>query len=151
MMILSRLFLIASASLFVSIVLATDSRSVEPEEVAVYRSPTCGCCSKWADHLESAGFRVQSHEVPDIHAIKRKYGVPQALSACHTALVGGYVIEGHVPASDIRRLLRERPPIVGLAVPGMPRGSPGMEAPIAESYEVLGFDREGRTSIFSRH
>ncbi len=117
----------------------------------VYKSPTCGCCTKWVDHLESEGFRIQAHDVSDIRGVKRQYGVLPALSACHTALVGGYVIEGHVPASDIRRLLRERPPVVGLAVPGMPRGSPGMEAPITESYEVLTFDRDGRTSIFSRH
>lgn len=120
-------------------------------EVAVFKTPSCGCCTKWAEHLRAAGFLVQVQEVPDLQAVKRQYGVPQKLSSCHTALVGPYVVEGHVPVADIRRLLQEAPKIVGLAVPGMPIGSPGMEGGTPERYEVLAFDAEGRTRVFARH
>lgn len=120
-------------------------------EVTVYKSPTCGCCVKWIDHLEENGFEVVSVDVPDTRETKRANDVPARLAACHTALVDGYVIEGHVPAADVARLLRERPPVRGLAVPGMPVGSPGMEGPEPEPYAVLAFDARGRTEIFSTH
>ena len=119
-------------------------------EVLVYKSPTCGCCEKWVEHLRSEGFAVQTHDVPDVTPIKLENGVAPELSACHTALVGGYVVEGHVPASDIRRLLAERPKVAGLAVPGMPVGSPGMEGPGAKPYEVLSFGEQG-IRVFSKH
>jgi hypothetical protein len=119
--------------------------------LTVYKSPTCGCCVKWIDHLEANGFSVKAVDVPDTAAIKHEHGVPAGLGACHTAIVDGYLIEGHVPASDVARLLRERPALKGLAVPGMPIGSPGMEGPGARGYVVLGFDDEGRTQVYSRH
>jgi hypothetical protein len=102
-------------------------------------------------HLRSNGFPVQAENVENLESIKRKHGVPSALEACHTALVGGYVVEGHVPADLIDRLLRERPPIAGIAVPGMPAGAPGMETAgrRPEPYQVIAFDRSGRTSIFA--
>ena len=119
-------------------------------EVQVYKSPTCGCCEKWVEHLRAAGFTVQAHDVPDVAPIKRENGISPELSSCHTAFVGGYVVEGHVPASDIRRLLAERPAIAGLAVPDMPIGSPGMEGPNPEAYEVLSFGAQG-VRVFSKH
>jgi len=119
--------------------------------VTVYKSPTCGCCVKWIDHLEGHGFTVEARDVRDTRALKQEHGVPSGLEACHTALIEGYVIEGHVPAEDIGRLLRERPPVAGLAVPGMPIGSPGMEGPRPEAYRVLSFDAVGHTEIFASH
>ncbi len=123
----------------------------EPVQVQVYKSPTCGCCGKWIDHLESHGFAVEAHDVKHVTPIKRSHGVPAKLVSCHTALVEGYVIEGHVPAEDVARLLEERPPVAGLAVPDMPIGSPGMEGPNPEPYRVYSFDGQGRTEVFSSH
>ena len=102
-------------------------------------------------HLRASGYPVKEENVPDVTPIKRRYGVPERLAACHTALVEGYVIEGHVPADLIDRLLRERPPAAGLAVPGMPAGSPGMESPgqASERYQVLIFDRSGKTEVYA--
>ena len=120
-------------------------------EVTVYKSPTCGCCTKWIAHLEANGFKVNAHDVADLTQVKREHGVRRELTSCHTALVDGYVIEGHVPAEDIQRLLQERPDVVGLAVPGMVMGSPGMEGPTSEPYNVLTFDREGNTTVFAKH
>ena len=120
-------------------------------EVTVYKSPTCGCCSKWIAHLEANGFKVNAHDVADLTQMKLEHGIRRELTACHTALVDGYVIEGHVPAEDIQHLLQERPDVVGLAVPGMPMGSPGMEGPTSEPYNVLTFDRDGNITVFAKH
>lgn len=120
-------------------------------EISVYKSPTCGCCSKWVRHLEANGFSVKSYDVKDVNSYKDRYGVPVSLGACHTAIVDGYVVEGHVPAADIRRLLAERPAIKGIAVPGMPAGSPGMEGPVTEKYDVLSFDAKGGIKTFASH
>jgi hypothetical protein len=122
-----------------------------PDEMTVYKSPTCSCCSKWVKHLEDHGFTVEAHDVPNLDSTKREAGVPRTLAACHTGFIGGYVIEGHVPAEDVKRLLEERPQVSGLAVPGMPIGSPGMEGPNPETYRVLSFDRQGRIEVFSSH
>ncbi len=124
--------------------------SADPAEVRVYKSPTCGCCSKWIDHLKQNGFSVRATDVPDVTPIKAENGLPRPLASCHTAFVGGYLVEGHVPAGDIRRLLRERPDVAGLAVPGMPIGSPGMEGPNPERYRVFSFGSDG-VSVFSTH
>ena len=115
----------------------------------VYKSPTCGCCSKWVEHVQAAGFRVIVHDTTNVSAVKQRYGVPASLTSCHTAVVEGYVIEGHVPADVIKRLLRERPEIAGVAVPGMPQGSPGMESPTPTRYAIYTFDRTGRTGVFA--
>lgn len=121
--------------------------------VEVYTTPTCGCCSKWVDHLRDAGFEVRTTEMQDLADLKASHGVPRHLESCHTALVAGYVLEGHVPATDIQRLLLERPAVRGLAVPGMPIGSPGMELPgrKAEPYDVVAFDDHGHTEVFATH
>ena len=119
--------------------------------VEVYKSPTCGCCTKWIEHLRANGFEVKAHDVDDIDVSRAKLGVPLALGSCHTARVDGYLIEGHVPARDIQRLLRERPSAAGLAVPGMPRGSPGMEADVKDPYDVLLFQPNGRYVVYQRY
>lgn len=107
--------------------------------ISVYASPYCGCCGDWVEHLRSAGFAAEVTHVDDVAPMKRMAGVPQGLASCHTASVDGYVVEGHVPAPVIRRLLRERPQVRGIAVPGMPIGSPGMEGPSPEPYTVYSF------------
>jgi len=119
-------------------------------EVELYKSPTCGCCEKWVEHLRAAGFTVRIHDVDDVAPIKLENGLPPEVSSCHTAFIAGYVVEGHVPASDIRRLLAERPPVAGLAVPGMPVGAPGMEGANPVPYEVVSFGPEG-VRAFSTH
>ncbi len=128
----------------------TKATAAKPQ-VTVYKTPTCGCCGKWVEHMQASGFAATTTHLPDLQAIKAKHRVPAALASCHTSLVGGYVIEGHVPAEDIRRLLRERPAIVGLAAPGMPAGSPGMDVPGSPPYQVLAFDKDGRTRVFATH
>lgn len=119
--------------------------------VTVYRSPTCGCCKAWEDHLREAGFTVESIETPAMDIVKAENGVPRPLQACHTALVDGYVVEGHVPADEIARMLRDRPDVRGLAVPGMPVGSPGMEIPgrPAQFYEVFAFSGDGSAEVWA--
>jgi hypothetical protein len=122
-----------------------------PPLVTVYKSPTCGCCSAWVDHLRGSGFRVETVDVRDTGAVKRQYGIPDSLASCHTGVVDGYVVEGHVPATDVKRLIEERPEAGGLAVPGMPVGSPGMEqGDTTEPYEVL-LMHDGEATAFARH
>lgn len=126
-----------------------DARGGAPA-LAVYKSPSCGCCRAWVDHMRKAGFAVTAHDVDDLSPIKRQFGVPEALESCHTGYVGGYVVEGHVPADVVRRALAERPGIRGLAVPGMPSGSPGMEGGRVDRYDVVAFDRAGTTRVYAR-
>ena len=122
------------------------------EAVTMYKDPNCGCCGKWAAHMRAQGFVVNEIATRAMADVKREAGVPQALGSCHTAQVGGYIVEGHVPAADVKRLLADRPDIAGIAAPGMPQGSPGMEGPYpAERYEVVSFDRDGRSAVFARH
>jgi len=119
--------------------------------LTVWKSPTCGCCAKWVQHMKDHGFAVQAHDVEDIDAVKTKHGVPDGLSSCHTGLVGGYVLEGHVPAAAVQKLLRERPKVVGIAVPGMPVGSPGMEAgDVKQPFDVVAWTRDGKRSTFAK-
>jgi len=120
------------------------------DTVTLYKNPWCGCCEGWARHMEAAGFVVRRENVEDLGPVKRTAGVPVELEACHTALVEGYVVEGHVPAVAVRRLLRERPSVVGIAAPGMPAGSPGMPAPRPETYVVYAFEADGSVSPFAR-
>lgn len=149
-----RLVRSAALVLFAACAAALTTAPVAAAEgpvIAVYKSPTCGCCNAWVEHLRENGFDTRAHNVPDVSAYRAKYGVPEALSACHTAVVEGYAIEGHVPAADIRRLLRERPNGKGIAVPAMPLGSPGMPSPRKDPYETLLFDADGRSVLFERH
>ncbi|MCW5717490.1 MAG: DUF411 domain-containing protein [Bauldia sp.] len=115
----------------------------------MHRNPWCGCCEAWAEHLEAHGFTVAIEDSEDLAPLKRSLGVPPRLDSCHTALIDGYVVEGHVPAPVIRRLLAARPAVTGLAVPGMPAGSPGMETGTTEPYAVFAFGPEGVT-VFER-
>jgi hypothetical protein len=122
-------------------------------QLEVWKSPTCDCCGKWAKHMKARGFDVEVKEAPYavLAKIKRQAGLGEQLASCHTAKIDGYVIEGHVPADDVKRLLQERPDAVGLAVPGMPVGSPGMEyGDEKEPYEVLLVKKDGSTEVFSR-
>jgi len=117
-------------------------------EVVVYKSPSCGCCKKWIEHVRAAGFHVTAHDTTDLAGVSARYGVPRNLTACHTALVDGYVVEGHVPADVIQRLLEERPNLVGVAMPGMPAGSPGMESATPLHYRIFTFEKSGATAVY---
>jgi len=120
--------------------------------VEVFKSPTCGCCALWVKHMEANGFRTRVTDVPDMTPVKTKLGVPARAASCHTAVVDGYVLEGHVPAAQVQRLLKERPQVAGVAVPGMPIGSPGMEAgSTVQPYDVLSFDKQGQTRVFASY
>jgi hypothetical protein len=124
----------------------------QPINIVVYRSPTCSCCSKWVAHLEKNQFKVEDIVTNDVAGIKEKYSVPKNLASCHTAIVNGYVIEGHVPAADIKKLLKIKPEIIGLTVPGMPAGTPGMEmGGRKDPYKVIAFDKQGNTQIFHNY
>jgi hypothetical protein len=129
-----------------------NATSFAAVEVTVFKSPTCGCCKEWVDHLRKHAFAVTAKDTTDMNTVKRTLGVPEGLYSCHTAVVNGYVIEGHVPAADIRRMLKEKPKIAGIAVPGMPAGSPGMEmGSRKDAYNVVAFKRDGGTSIYAKH
>ena len=119
--------------------------------VDTYKSPTCECCGKWIDHMKKNGFKVEIHEVDNIPASRKKLGMPDKLGSCHTSKVGNYVVEGHVPAQDIQRLLKEKPKALGLAIPSMPPGVPGMDIPNSPPYETLLVQADGTTSIFAKH
>ncbi len=119
-------------------------------EIEIYKSPYCGCCSQWVKHLEANGFKTTVRNVADMERVKAANGVPPQLHSCHTALVEGYVVEGHVPADVIRRLLAERPNAAGIAVPGMPSSAPGMDQPTGEPYSVVIFDKKGRARVYAR-
>jgi len=123
----------------------------ELPQMTVWKSPWCGCCTAWVQHMKDAGFQVEVKEVDDLDRVKRTAGIPEPLQSCHTATVGGYKIEGHVPAADIKRLLATRPDIDGLAVPGMPSGSPGMENGQHDPYDVVTFKRGSQTKVFKRY
>lgn len=144
--------LIVPALVFAAAVVLMAQRQALPV-VEVYKDPGCGCCSLWADHLKAAGFTVNVTEKADLAAFKTSHGVPQQARSCHTALVGGYVLEGHVPAADVQRMLKDKPAIVGIAVPGMPIGSPGMEVKgmKAAAYDVVSFDKQGGTKVFASY
>lgn len=138
----------------VAVVASLAFASAHAAAMTVYKTVTCGCCKAWVEHVRAAGFEVTVEDVSraELVARKRELGIDTRLGACHTALVDGYIVEGHVPAADIRRLLAERPPIAGLAVPGMPLGSPGMEyGGQRDPYNVIAFDQAGGLRIFARH
>ena len=120
-------------------------------KIQVFKTPTCGCCGNWVKHLRASGFEVAVQDVEDTGVYRRKYGVPEKLLSCHTGVVEGYALEGHVPATEIHRLLKERPRAKGLAVPGMPMGSPGMEGSVIQAYSVILFESDGRTSIYKSY
>ncbi len=121
--------------------------------MTIYKSETCLCCAKWVDHVKAAGFRTAVHDRDPIDPVKDELGIPRHVRSCHTAKVGGYLIEGHVPAADVKRLLMEKPAFMGLAVPGMPVGTPGMDSPgvPAEPYHVVAFQKTGITTVYAKY
>jgi hypothetical protein len=144
---------LALGGLALAIAALTATKTEKPVAVTVYKNAQCGCCKGWVEHLRQNGFEVTANDVDDLAAIKSKLGVPAALGSCHTAVVGRYVVEGHVPAADIRKLLEEKPKVVGIGVPGMPIGSPGMEVPgrRPDRYDVTAFAKDGTHRVFTSH
>ncbi|HEU0311649.1 MAG TPA: DUF411 domain-containing protein [Sphingomicrobium sp.] len=138
-------FAVAAAAAFVS-------SAASAAQLTVHKSPYCGCCAKWIEHVEKHGFTVKVVETEDMVAVKKRLGVPDAMASCHTTQAAGYFIEGHVPAADIKRLLAEKPVAAGIAVPGMPLGSPGMEAAgQKQPYATILVRKNGTTSTYARH
>jgi hypothetical protein len=130
---------------------ALPAGKAQAQVITVHMSPYCGCCGNWVEHLQRSGFTIEKRMVEDLTPVRTRYGVPADLASCHTAVVGDYVVEGHVPAADIRRLLEKRPLARGLAVPGMPASAPGMETAGDEPYAVLLFEESGAAKVFARH
>jgi len=147
---LARRRLLLALAAMPAVLLAAPALRAAPA-VTLYKTPWCGCCTGWGEHLEEAGFAVTTEMLEDLEVIKRMAGVPAELEACHTALIGEYVVEGHVPAPAVRRLLAEKPPVRGIATPGMPAGSPGMPSPQPEPFTVFSFTGEGRITPFARY
>lgn len=149
--VMKQILSVISLMLVVALGASCTQVPTETTEVIVYKSVTCGCCKEWIRHLKTNGFAVKAYDVQDLAQVKRQNGVSPQLGSCHTARVGDYVIEGHVPAQDIKRLLAQKPAVAGLAVPGMPAGSPGMEGPRKDPYNVYTFDKAGRTTVYARY
>lgn len=150
--------ILALAAALVTISLTTAAvRSGSPippakkPTITVYKDPSCGCCKNWIAYLARHGYTVVAKDTPDMTEIKHSLGVPAGLTACHTAVVNGYIVEGHVSAEDIDRLLAQKPTIAGIAVPGMPMSSPGMDGPRTQGYQVISFDKTGHTKVFANH
>jgi len=146
----------ASVALLASLLSASEPASFDPvgprPRITVFKDPDCGCCKSWVDHLRKHGFDVAVRDTSDVAGAKRTGRVPEPLHSCHTAFVNGYVIEGHVPAADVQRLLLEKPKVAGIAAPGMPAGSPGMEmGGRVDRYDVIAFHRDGTTRVYARH
>ena len=141
------MLLSAVAALLIS---CSVSEPLSATEITMYKDPNCGCCGDWAKHLQAEGFTVTEKLSNDMDSVKTEYGVPAALASCHTAMVDGYIIEGHVPADDIKRLLKERPAVTGLTAPGMPMQSPGMQPSglPPKGYDVLSFDKQGNSHVY---
>jgi hypothetical protein len=145
-------FAVAALALSGTIYMTAQQKPAAPL-VEVFKSPTCGCCGNWVEIMRKNGFAVHTTDLNDMTQIKKSRGVPADVQSCHTAVVNGYVIEGHVPPADVHRLLKEKPAVVGIAVGGMPIGSPGMESPYvkAEPYNVMSFDKSGAMRVFAKH
>lgn len=141
-------FMLAAAATLLGSALGATAQTAPL--VTVYKNPSCGCCGDWVKHMRANGFRVETRDVNDVTPVRQRSMVPDSLASCHTALVGGYAIEGHVPAADVWRLLRERPSLIGLSVPGMVVGSPGMETGPPQPFATIAFDERG-TRVFARH
>ena len=146
-----RLFLTAAAAAAATTALPAFAAPALPQ-VEVYKNPDCGCCGAWVDHLKAAGFPVRVHETQDTAVVRKRHGIPDGYGSCHTGVVAGYALEGHVPADDVKRLLARKPQAVGLSVPGMPVGSPGMEVGSRKDpYQVLLIDKAGRATVFATY
>ena len=128
------------------------AQSPAKPQMTVYKSSTCGCCSNWVEHMRKNGFEVKAIDVDDIDKVKRERGVPESAASCHTAVVNGYLVEGHVPADAVLKILKDKPAIAGIAVPGMPMGAPGMEVPSGQkdAYSIVSFDKAGKTTVYQK-
>jgi len=151
-----RSFVMSAAAAVMLPAWASTAAKAEPPLVEVWKSPTCGCCGEWIKHLQANGFATKTHLVPDTAPVRRRVGFDEKHGSCHTALVGGYALEGHVPAREIKRLLKEKPAgVVGIAVPGMPLGSPGMDLPSYGGrkmpYDVVLVKRDGTSSVYQSY
>jgi len=143
---------LATIALFFSVTITGADAVEHSSDITVYRDPGCRCCGGWMDHLSAQGLQPENMPTSNMDALKQSYGVPENLTSCHTAIIDGYVIEGHVPIADIKRLIAEHPDVVGITVPGMPIGTPGMESgEERESFTVFSFDRQGQTEIFNQY
>jgi hypothetical protein len=143
----------AAVLLTVSVTAAGQASRPAAPMLSVFKTAMCGCCAKWVDHMRQNGFTVNVTDLGDLSNVKSQHGVPARLQSCHTAIVNGYVIEGHVPAADVKRLIATKPAVAGIAVPGMPAGSPGMEVPGIQPppYQVISFDKRGAMAVFATH
>jgi len=154
---ISRITFAAStiAVLALGLGVAAQQKAATPAatKVTVYKTSSCGCCRLWVDHMKSNGFDVQAMDVSaaDVRSVSKAAGLKDEDTSCHTAKIGAYVVEGHVPADDIKRMLKEKPAIAGLSAPGMPQGSPGMEQGVKEPYDVIAFKKDGTSTVFAKH
>ena len=139
---------LAAAALVASLAGPAVAWCAEPA-MTVYKTPNCGCCIKWIEHLRQAGLNVETKDAENLDAVRKELGVPRKLAGCHTATVGGYVVEGHVPAEQVLRLLEDNPDVAGISVPGMPIGSPGMEGAGGKPYQVLSWRKDGTIEVIS--
>lgn len=152
MRVLAVLVVVALPALMAACGKTPPPASAAPTAMTVHKSPSCGCCTKWMDHVTGQGLATEVQSAPDVLAVQKRLGVPEGLYSCHVAEVGGYLIVGHVPADDIKRLLKDKPAARGIAVPGMPVGSPGMEHDgHVQAYDTVLFQADGTTSLFARH
>jgi hypothetical protein len=148
---MTRRTLLAALSLVALLVATASAQAPALTKMTVYKSPTCGCCAKWVEHMKKAGFDLAVTDTDNVSLIKAEHKVPSNLAACHTAIVNGYVVEGHVPEDVIRKMLAEKPKISGIAVAGMPRGAPGMETEgVPQSYDVRAFDATGASPVYAK-
>ena len=148
---MTRRTLLAALSLVALLVATASAQAPALTKMTVYKSPTCGCCAKWVEHMKKAGFDLAVTDTDNVSLIKAEHKVPSNLAACHTAIVNGYVVEGHVPEDVIRKMLAEKPKISGIAVAGMPMGAPGMETEgVPQSYDVMAFDATGATRVYAK-
>lgn len=140
------------AGVIILLVAATSAEAATSASITVYRNPSCSCCGGWVNYLTTQGFQPRNVLTSDMNALKQQYGVPNDLASCHTAVINGYVIEGHIPTDNIKRLLAEQPMVAGIAVPEMPIGTPGMESgDVREPFTVFSFDRQGNTEAFNQY
>lgn len=151
-LIFRRLFAWVAIAFTILLATTTSAFAANLPEVTMYRDPACTCCGGWMKHMESQGFKVKNVPTADIFTFKHEQGVTDDLASCHTAIIDGYVVEGHVPSDDVKRLVAEKPDIKGIAVPGMPVGTPGMEmGNKKDSYAVVSFDKQGQTKVFKQY
>ncbi len=140
-----------SSVLLISALASASALAQSLPKLEVYKSPHCGCCGKWIDHMKSNGFKVEIHDVEDVPGNRKKLGMPEKFASCHTAKIGAYLVEGHVPAADVKQMLKEKPKALGIAVPSMPAGSPGMDIPNSPPYETLLVQSDGSSKVFAKH